>query len=150
MGIFADISRSPRATIKYSDRALGFSLHRVRGCWRQSRKKHDRFSTYDYLTAVFGLGMVWQKEKDERDRADRALKMSGVQQRVVEPFAAIIRCTSSPKVVDQKTRSKWTRALMFAAQCKDASEGFECYIRRYGGINRAAAEFTSRLGRIKK
>ena len=66
----------------------------------------------------------------------------------IEPFAAVIGCTSSRKKVASKARSKWARALMFAAEYKSDSEPLEHFIRRHGGINLCAAEL-SRLNRTK-
>jgi hypothetical protein len=55
-------------------------------------------------------------------------------------LSAPIRCTSSRKVVDAKARSKWARALIFAAEYKLPSEPLEHFIRRHGGINLCTAE----------
>jgi hypothetical protein len=119
----------------------------VHEVWRESRRHHDRYSVYKYLTAVFDLVTVWQKENRANDRAKRALRLKGrAGGDKIEPFAAIINCTSSQKSVDAKARSKWARALMFAAEYKSPGEPLEHLIRRYGGINLYAAEL-SRLGR---
>jgi hypothetical protein len=124
-------------------------LIRVREAWRKSRRRHDRFSVYEYLGAVFDLVAVWQKEDRAVDRAKRAL---WVKRREygdnIEPFAAVIRCTSSQKKVDAKARSKWARALIFAAKYKLPSEPLGHFIRRRGGINLCAAEL-SRLSRTE-
>ena len=42
------------------------------------------------LKAVFELGMVWKKEKDEKNRAKRALQLAKANLAVIEPFAAIM------------------------------------------------------------
>jgi len=56
---------------------------------------------YQYLSAVFDLVMVWKKENQAMDRAARALRLKGRNDGIkVEPFAAVINCTSSRKVVD--------------------------------------------------
>jgi hypothetical protein len=66
--------------------------------------------------------------------------------KTIEPFAALIACTSSRKDVDEKTRSKWARALIFAAKYKSPDETLEDFIRRHGGINACVAELSC-LGR---
>jgi len=48
--------------LPYSNNALRSDLIRVREVWRQSRRRHDRYSVYEYLAAVFDLVMVWEKE----------------------------------------------------------------------------------------
>jgi hypothetical protein len=123
--------------------------NRVREIWRESRRRHDRFSIYQYWTAVFDLVMVWQAEDRAVERAKRALRLKGREGGDnVEPFAAVIRCTSSRKKVDAKARSKWDHALMFAAEYKAPSEPLDHFIRRHRGINACAAEL-SRLSRTE-
>ena len=135
--------------LPYTNTALECDLRRVRDTWRETRRRHDRFSVYQYLTAVFDVVAVWQKENQAVERAKRALWLKGrAGGDKIEPFAAVIRCTSSRKKVDAKARSKWARALMFAAEYKVASEPLERFIRRHGGINACAAKL-SRLGRTQ-
>jgi hypothetical protein len=64
-----------------------------------------------------------------------------------EPFAAIIRCTADPAKVDKRTRSKWSRALRYAAEFKTNAEPIAAFVRRKGGINKCAARFARCLGR---
>jgi hypothetical protein len=135
--------------LPYPNNALRCDLRRVRDVWRESRRQHDRFSIYLFLTAVFDLVTVWQKENRAIERANRALWLKRREAGDnIEPFAAVINCTSSRKKVDAKARSKWARALMFAAEYKSGSEPLEHFIRRHGGINLCAAEL-SRLSRTQ-
>jgi hypothetical protein len=98
---------------------------------------------------VFDLVAVWQKENRAVDRAKRALWLKRQESADnIEPFAAVINCTSSRKKVDAKARSKWARALMFVAEYKSPDEPLEHFIRRHGGINLCAAEL-SRLSRTQ-
>ena len=133
--------------LPYSDDALCHALDRVHEQWLKARRQHDRFSIYKYLKAVFDLVMVWKKEKDETNRTKRALRLAKSTLVVVEPFAAIIACTSSRKHVDSKARSKWARVLMFCTEFKSSSEPLQHFIHRHGGLNQSAAEYSSRLGR---
>ena len=137
------------AMLPYSDDALRRALDRVHEQWRKACRAHDRLAIYKYLQAVFDLGMVWKKEKAEIARAKRAIRAAGIDLNVIEPFAAIIACTSSRKQVDNKLRSKWTRALLFAAEAKSSAEPLARFIRGHGGLNEAAAEYARRLGRHK-
>jgi hypothetical protein len=135
--------------LSYPNDALRCDLSRVREAWRESRRRHDRFSIYQYLTAVFDLVAVWEKENRAVERAKRALWSKGrAGGDKIEPFAAVIRCTSPRKKVDAKARSKWARALIFAAEYKRPSEPLEHFIRRRGGINLCAAEL-NRLSRTQ-
>jgi hypothetical protein len=125
----------------YPTDALRRDLIRIRETWRESRRQHDRFSVYEYLGAVFDLVMVLEKEGHAVDRAKRALRVMGREGGdKIEPFAAVIKCTSSQKKVDPKLRSKWVRALMFAARKKTPSESLGQFIRHLGGINACASQ----------
>ena len=136
-----------RKQLPYSGDALRWDLIRLRDVWRESRRQHDRFSIFKYLAAVYDLVSVWKKENRDIERAKRALRLKNrAYGNTIEPFAAIISCTSSRKVVDVKARSKWAHALMFAAKYKPPGEPLEDFIRRHGGINSCTAEL-SRLSR---
>jgi hypothetical protein len=135
--------------LPYPNNVLRNDLNRVREAWRESRRQHDRYSVCKYLTAVFDLVVVWQKENQAVARAKRALRLKGREGGdKVEPFAAVIICTSSRKNVDAKARSKWAHALKFAAQYKSPTEPLEHFICRRGGINSCAAEL-SRLSQTQ-
>ena len=59
----------------------------------------------------------------------------------------MIFCTADPDKVDDRTRSKWSRVLRYAAEFKDLDEPLRDFIKRKGGINKCAARFARRLGR---
>jgi hypothetical protein len=52
----------------------------------------------------------------------------------------VIRCTSDPRKVDKRTRSKWSRALRYAISGKPIDEPLDRFIKRRGGINKCAAQ----------
>jgi hypothetical protein len=52
-----------------------------------------------------------------------------------DPFAAIIQRTADPAKADKRKRSKWSRALRYAAIYEPDSEALDHFIRRKGGIN---------------
>jgi hypothetical protein len=54
-----------------------------------------------------------------------------------DAFAAVIRCTADLAKADKRTRSKWSRALRFAAAYKPESEPLNQFIRRKGASMRA-------------
>jgi hypothetical protein len=139
---------SPKLAIPYSTEALRQDLQRLRGAWDDCQASRDRNVIYGYLNAVYGLVAWWIAEGREADRARRALHLQrlAVSDRE-DPFAAIIRCTADPAKADKRTRSKWSRALRYAAGYKPESEPLDQFVRRKGGINACAARFTKRLGR---
>ena len=127
--LFPELTDAPsrvQAQLSYSNDALSNDLIRVHEAWRESRRRHDRFSVYQYLTAVFDLVTVWENENRAVERAKQALwlkRRAGADK--IEPFAAVIRCTSPRKKADAKARSKWARALIFAAEDKLPSASIE-------------------------
>jgi hypothetical protein len=97
---------------------------------------------------MYGLVAWWTAEGQEIDRARQALRLSrlDVSDRG-DPFASVIRCTSDPAKADNRTRSKWSRVLRYAAEHKRDDEPLDQFIRRKGGINACAARFTRWPGR---
>jgi hypothetical protein len=64
-----------------------------------------------------------------------------------DPFAAVIRCTADPAKADKRTRSKWSRAMRYAAVYKPDSEPLDQFIQRKGGVNACAVRFSRCQGR---
>jgi hypothetical protein len=133
-------------TIPFSTAAMRASLLRLEGEWETVQASRGRDAIYGYLTAVFELVSWWAQEGKAITRAGRALHLRGYHSdREPEPFAAIILCTADRDKVDDRTRSKWSRALRYAAEYKDLDERSRDFIQRKGGINECAARF-ARLG----
>jgi hypothetical protein len=123
-------------------------LERVRGIWEDCQASRDRNAIYGYLTAVCDLMAWWRAERREIDRTRQALRLQRLEVSGREdPFAAVIRCTADPVKTDKRTRSKWSRALRYAAANKPDSEALDHFIRRKGGINACAARFSRNRGK---
>jgi hypothetical protein len=137
----------PKEAIPYSSTALRQDLQRIRDAWADCQATRDRNAIYGYLTAVYGLVAWWTAEGREIDRARRALRLQRLKVSDREDsFAAIIRCTADPAKADMRTRSKWSRAMRYAAAHKPCSEPLYEFIHRKGGINACAGRFSGRLG----
>ena len=109
---------------------------------KQLQASRDRDAIYQYLAAVFEFVKVWAREGRAVKRACRALHLRGHNSaKEPEPFAAVILCTSDPDKVDDRTRSKWSRVLRYAAEFKDLDESLRDFIKSRGGINECAAVF---------
>jgi hypothetical protein len=50
-------------------------------------------------------------------------------------------------VADNRTRSKWSLLLRYAAAYKPDSEPLDQFVQRKSGINECAARFPRRIGR---
>jgi hypothetical protein len=135
--------------IAFKDQALKVDLERLQDAWEDYQSCRDRDGVYVYLTAVFELVSWWQHYDIAEMYARRAmcLKAGRPVDYVPEPFAAIILCTADPKKVDYRMRSKWSRALRYAAEFKKRGEALQSFMKRKGGVNRCAVRFSRRLGR---
>jgi hypothetical protein len=141
------LGREP-TTIPFSTEALQANLLRLENEWEAVQASRDRGAIYQYLAAVFEMVAWWNLEDKAVKRAYRALHLRGHKSvREPEPFAAVILCTSDPEKADDRTRSKWSRVLRYAAAYKDLDEPLRDFVVREGGINKCAARFARRLGR---
>ena len=138
------------ATIPFSTEALKANMLRLQNEWETAQASRDRAAIYGYLAAVFELVACWDREGKAVKRANRALHLRGYSSlREPEPFAAVIFCTADPDKVDDRTRSKWSRVLRYAAEYKDPEEPLDHFIVGRGGINKCAARFARHLGRYR-
>jgi hypothetical protein len=135
--------------IPFSTEALKANLLRLQNEWESAQASRDRDAIYGYLAAVFELVSWWDQEGKAVKRAYRSLRLRGYNSvREPEPFAAVILCTAGN--IDDRMRSKWSRALRYAAAHKDSYEPLCDFIKRKGGINKCAMRFARRLGRNPK
>jgi hypothetical protein len=134
-------------TIPLSTEALQANLLRLQNEWQTVQTSRNRDAIYQYLAAVFEMVAWWNLEDKAVKRAYRALHLRGHKSvREPEPFAAVILCTSDPDKADGRMRSKWSRALRYAAQFKDLDEPLRVFIKRRGGLNACAGRYARRLG----
>ena len=112
----------------------------------------DRDAIYQLSNRRFrNRRLAWALEGRAVNRAHRALHLRGHSSvREPEPFAAVIYCTADRDKADERTRSKWSRVLRYAAEYKDLDEPLRDFIKRKGGINKCAARFARRQLRRKR
>ena len=123
----------------------------VRKQWVDFQSSRNRAAIYGYLHIVFMQVDWWAQNTLEKDEALGAAKQQNPKLPLPEdPFAAVIACTADPKKVDDKTRSKWSRVLRYAAKYKPEKELLRDFLQRKGGINKCAARYARRLGRSSK
>ena len=118
-------------------------LEHARMAWAEYQSTRKRDAVYHYLWAVSKIVRRWRKEQRRKASSHQALKACGrpIAIRNHEPFATVIFCTSDPRKVDAKTRSKWSRVLRYAEQLKPNAEDLAQCIKGQGGINECAARF---------
>jgi hypothetical protein len=117
-------------------------LAEIRRAWERYRSTNSRDAIYIYLTAVFGIVMRWQRLNCALKKSRAALRLRpNPPQMKPEPFAIVIFCTADPKIVDAKTRSKWSRVLRYAARVKPAGQRLTDFVKSNGGLNECARKF---------
>ncbi len=136
--------RPLRAIAGPSSSAVEYELITARVAWKEYQSTRKRGAVYDYLGGVYATVQRWKKERRAKGKSHQALKGTGRCSpiRNLEPFAAVIFCTSDPHKVDAKTRSKWSRALRYAERFKPDTEGVAQFIKTRGGINECAARWS--------
>jgi uncharacterized protein YerC len=100
---------------KYSKPRLLRSLENVRDAWDDFQASRKRDAVYGYLAAVFAIVAHY----GVRRRTDRLLRHAFRYAHLpfdkhADPFTAVSRCTCGG-VADNKTISKWARALRYGA-----------------------------------
>jgi hypothetical protein len=123
----------------------------VRKAWTDCQSTRVRSAIYSYLHQVFMQVDWWSKNPEEKTQELTKFKKQNPDISLPnDEYAAVIMCTSYPKRVDGKTRSKLSRVLRYAAEYKPAKELLRDFLKRKGGINKCASRYTRRLGRRAK
>lgn len=134
-------------SVAYSKDSLAADLARLRDTWRHVQSSRDRNAIFLFLNDVFQLVAWWAFENQASERAARALTLKGIAvPKKIEPYRAVIVASVSPKRIDKRTVSKWSRTLRFAAARKPHKKRLRRFIKSQGGINACAFEY-SRLQR---
>jgi hypothetical protein len=129
---------------RYSTKVAQLELARVKKAWTKykSIQDQDRDGIYGYLQAVFDLISKWKESGDTKVAFHRPFERANHNSQMpAEPFAAVIFCTSDPEKVDDRTLSKWSRALRYVAINKKKTESLKKCMKRQGGINECASRF---------
>jgi hypothetical protein len=116
--------------------------------FRKFQSQRSRDLVFIYLGAVFKLASFWIRRGRSKKFIRACLQVSKPSLKLKpEVFAIAIFATSDGEELDAKTRSKWSRALRYVQIEKPKSETVRAFMKRHGGINGCAAEFTDRLRR---
>jgi hypothetical protein len=121
-------------------------LEKVRRAWGGFQASRARDAVYGYLQAVLEI-----VEHDKvRRRTNKLLRYAFefAEQpfdKNADPFTAVIRCTCGG-AADNKTISKWARALRYVAQCKEPRTALKAFMTEAGGVNACAAQYAKYFG----
>jgi hypothetical protein len=125
-------------------------LETLRAVSKRTFSSGNRMAVQAFLGAIFNQVFQWQAEdrlEEELYRLLDSLK-APVPLKIGEAFAVVIYCTAPH--VDQKSRSKWARALRYAAENKPADESIKRFFKRKGGINVCASRYAEYVRRPSK
>ncbi len=130
------------AQAKLSDARVAEGLLDVCAAWEGFQSSRARDAVYRYLKAVFVIVSTYKGKKEKRRLLRKAAKLAGLDiDKNTEAFAAVIRCTCENKL-DNKTISKWARALRYAAYRNRPPRLLKSFMKARGGINACAGLYS--------
>jgi hypothetical protein len=122
-------------------------LENVQIAWDEFQANRARDAVYDYLQAVFAIVMHFKVRRRTKRLLQHAFEFADLSfDKNADPFTAVIRCTCGG-VADNKTISKWARALRYSARCKEPGTQLKAFIKAAGGVNACAARYAKYFGR---
>jgi hypothetical protein len=122
-------------------------LEEIRAAWDDLQANRARDAVYGYLGAVFAIVQHYKVRRRTKKLLRRAFKFANLPfDENADPCTAIIRCTCGD-AADDKTISKWARALRYAARCKVPAAQLRIFMKEAGGVNACADRYTKHLGR---
>jgi hypothetical protein len=124
-----------------SDRQLRKTIDGLRGLERKCFASRSRFAFYDYLAAVFELYGQLRRTKQAEKAAGLIAKLFQLRnQKRNHPIRVIIDATST---ADNKTKSRWSRALRYAWRERTTWTDLTSFLRETGGPAGRAGQFAA-------
>jgi hypothetical protein len=115
--------------------------------WDEFQECRDRDAVYGYLRAVFSIVKHYNGRRQTKKLMRRAYKFAGLRTDMnADPFAVVIRCTCDGKA-DNKTISKWSRALRYVARAKKPRHPLTTLMKNRGGVNACAGLYAEQVRR---
>ena len=122
-------------------------LEKVRNAWNEFQSNRARDAVYPYLAGVAAIVEHYKARRRTKSLLRGAFDFADLPfAKRADPFTAIIRCTCD-RSLDNKTISKWARALRYVAYCEVPSTRLKAFMKEAGGINASAARFARYYGR---
>ena len=122
-------------------------LEKIRDAWDQFQASRARDAVYGYLEALFVTVKHYKVRRKTKKLLRHAFKFAELPfDETADPFTAVIRCTSRG-AVDNKTISKWARALRYTALVKEPAVRLRTFMKKAGGVNACANGYARNFGR---
>jgi hypothetical protein len=142
------LNRKARANILQN--RLRRRFWEIREEWQSFQKNRDRDAVYGYLEAVYGIVTHHKLRHGIRRLLRQAFSFANVPiDNSVDPFTGIIRCTCEDGA-DNKTISKWSRALRYVASCGVPRKRLKAFMKELGGVNACADRYSRYNGRGRR
>ena len=143
-------AKNKRKVLPVKQSRLSSELEKLKAVSKRTFSTGNRMDVRPLLGAIFNQVYRWEAE----DRLEEGLYglldslKAPVPLRIGEAFAVVIYCIAPH--VDQKSRSKWARALRYAAAIKPDDESIKNFFKRKGGINACASRYADYVRRLGK
>jgi hypothetical protein len=122
-------------------------LKKVSAAWDEFQTSRARDAVYGYLEAVFAIVEHYRTRRRTKKLLRHAFEFAGQPlDKNANPFIAVIRCTCDGQA-DNKTISKWARALRYVARCKKHGTPLTAFMKGAGGVNACADRYAKYFGR---
>jgi hypothetical protein len=123
--------------------AIERQFAQARKAWLRYQSTRQRDAVYGYLSAVFDIVRRWKMLGHSKICSLHALtatKNSGAI-RTRDPYSIVLFLTSDARIIDARTRSKWSRVLRYSDRRKPSTQELDAFIKSRGGINECAAQW---------
>jgi hypothetical protein len=143
--------RSRRKTLRSASGArIRWRFQKIRDAWDRFQANRVRDAVYGYLEAVFAIVAHYKVRRRTRKLLRHAFEFAELPfDENANPFTAVIRCTCADRA-DNKTISKWARALRYVARCKVSPTQLRMFMKQAGGVNACADRYAECLGRYAR
>jgi hypothetical protein len=122
-------------------------FEKVRRASGELQTSRSRDAVYDYLESVFAIVEHYRVRRRTHRLLQRAFAFANLPVgRGADAFSVVIRCTSECDI-DNKTISKYARALRYVARRKESDMPLKRFMKEAGGLNRCAAGYARYYGR---
>jgi hypothetical protein len=141
-----EISREPKSiadtgkAAAYSKLRVRNDLKRLSAVWQESRTTRRRDAIYPYLKRVYCLIQKYRTAEQLDRLVCKAQKRFGGNSPVAEPYAAVVRGTTSGQI-DRKAISKYARVLKYARKNRIRGGSVVAFIQGRGGLNACAESY---------
>ena len=115
--------------------------------WDDFQASRARDAVYGYLEAVFATVAHYKVRRRTNRLLRHAFNFAGLPfDDKADPFTAVIHCTCDDDT-DNKTISKWARALRYASRSKESAVRLRKFMKEAGGVNGCATLYARRCKR---